>query len=492
MQCLSEMVQRMKADGLLVQYVPGDTEFFERLAFDSRAVGPDDCFVALRGTGVDGHLFIDKAVKNGAIAIVCEAVPADSEGGAVGTALVHVTNSRKALTSASSLLEGDPGQALHMVGITGTNGKTTTASLIRHVFEFDGIKTGFIGTTGYSDGDGQQTATHTTPSPVRLYQLLSAMREAGCGACSMEVSSHALDQYRVRIEDFNVGVFTNLTRDHLDYHRTEDAYLEAKKRLFDGLSRAATAVVNADDPAGKEMVRQTSATVITYGMDADSDVRYEVVDATVSGLRLILDGHDAHFQLAGRFNAANIAGAYGAGLASGITPSRVIEALMSAPPVAGRFEMIQADDNRTIIVDYAHTPDALENVLEAVRQITPSGSLLWCIFGCGGDRDTGKRPLMGQIAERLADRVIVTSDNPRTEDPKQIMDGVRNGFKSPQKVHWIIDRQEAIRMSADLSGPGDVVLIAGKGHELVQVLGTERVPFDDREEARIAFGTGTN
>ncbi len=491
MERLSKLAARLKAEDILEAYLPGRKESFDRLVFDSRDVGPNDCFVAIRGADIDGHMFIDKAVKNGAIAIVCEAVPVKSRGGYAGTAFVHVTHARKALSSAASMLAGDPGEALIMVATTGTNGKTTTASLVRHVLEEGGIKTGFIGTTGYSDGTADHEATHTTPSPARVYDLLAGMRRSECGACSMEVSSHALDQHRVRPGDFDAAIFTNLTRDHLDYHGTEEAYQKAKKRLFDGLKASAVAVVNKDDPYSDAIVADTEARVISFGVHPGADVRAEILEDSTSGLRMRLDGEDSRFRLAGRFNAWNIAAAYAAGLGLGVERGQVAAALEKAAPVPGRFELLRGRRGKSIIVDYAHTPDALENVLRAAVRVRQKDARLWCVFGCGGDRDRGKRPVMGRLAEELADGVIVTSDNPRTEDPESILRDIRQGMSDPDRAHWIADRREAIVAASDYSDPGDIVLIAGKGHETYQVIGTERVPFDDRKEVRLAFCAGS-
>ncbi|MCH8276543.1 MAG: UDP-N-acetylmuramoyl-L-alanyl-D-glutamate--2,6-diaminopimelate ligase, partial [Bacteroidetes bacterium] len=314
-------------------------------------------------------------------------------------------------------------------------------------------------------------------------------QRAGCGACSMEVSSHALDQYRVRIQDFDVGVFTNLTCEHLDYHGTEEAYLRAKKRLFDGLRPDAVAVVNADDPSTAEIVATSKARVISYGCNPEADVRTEILDDAITGLQMRLDGTICSFNLVGRFNAWNIAAAYAAGIGLEISGSRVLDALTKAAPIPGRFELLRGRSGKSIIVDYAHTPDALQNVLRAAAHIKQRDALLWCVFGCGGDRDRGKRAAMGRIAEELADHVIVTSDNPRTEDPERILRDIRRGMKFPDRAFWIADRREAIRTASEQSKAGDMVLIAGKGHETYQVIGTENLPFDDRAEVRCAFGS---
>jgi UDP-N-acetylmuramoyl-L-alanyl-D-glutamate--2,6-diaminopimelate ligase len=480
------MVKRMDAAGLLIDYVPGTENTFDYLTTDSREVGPTSCFVAIRGETVDGHMFIDKTVKKEAIAIVCEAVPADSSEGGSGTAFVRVSDSRKALCELASLYHGDPGRDLTITAVTGTNGKTTVATLTRRLLELSGLQSGFIGTTLYDDGRVLHAATHTTPSPETLYGLLSEMRSNGCSACSMEISSHALDQSRIRPQDIDVGVFTNLSRDHLDYHGSKESYFDAKLSLFTGMAAGSTAVVNADDPYGQRIIEEIEGASITYGLTSKSNIRYTVTSDSISGLDLTIDGMEGHFKLAGAFNAANLAAAYGVGRALGMEAEKTFGALQEADPVEGRFELIQGSEQRTVVVDYAHTPDALENILEAIQKLK-NGRSVWCVFGCGGDRDRGKRPLMGAIAERLADRVVVTSDNPRNEDPDLIMKDIREGFQSPHRADWIVDRRSAIAHAASASGWGDIILIAGKGHETVQIISADRIHFDDREEARRLF-----
>jgi len=463
---------------------------FDRLAIDSREVGPSDCFVALRGASTDGHLFIDKAVKNGAIAIVSEAGPELSIANrTAGPAFAHVTHSKEALAELASLYNDDPCQDVDVVATTGTNGKTTVATLIAHVHNAAGMEAGFIGTTGYRYGRVVAEATHTTPSSLRLYGLLKDMKEAGCETCSMEVSSHAIDQVRLRPSDVKIAVFTNLSRDHLDYHLTSEAYAATKKRLFDDLAPSGYAVSNMDDRAGAYMVSDCKAPVLTYGESGEANIQYTIRANELSGLLLELDGVTMRYQLTGSFNAANLAAAYTACLAQGLDPDQIRTGLAGCPPVRGRMESFQLDNGSTVIIDYAHTPDALENVLSTVRGSLEPGTRLWCVFGCGGDRDKGKRPEMGAIAERLADRVVVTSDNPRTEAPEAIMDDIRAGFKHSTKALWIANRRSAIQEAARQMKGGDVLVLAGKGHETYQVSGTDRIHFDDREEAEQAFSS---
>ena len=488
MTTLHALLARLQETNLLVrQRGSFDRRSIDHLAHDSRKAGPGGVFVAIRGGQADGHLFLDKAVQNGAIALVCEAMPEDADTRFPGIAFAHVANTRAALAEAAALVYGDPGRALTMAGVTGTNGKTTTTYLLHHLLQGLGLTAGLIGTIETRLGDETLESAMTTPDALDLQRLLRRMHDAGCRACAMEVSSHALDQERVRTIPFDVAVFTNLTRDHLDYHHTVDAYAAAKKKLFDALAPDATALFNADDEAGARMVADTAARALAYGTAPDADVRVEVIENRLTGLRLRLDGEERRFRLVGRFNAYNLAAAYAAGRALGFSRSEVLDVLTEAPPVPGRFEQIRFRDGRTVIVDYAHTPDALENVLQTIRDTKDRGATLWCVFGCGGDRDRSKRRLMGALAERYADRVIVTSDNPRTEDPEAILNDVRRGMDRPLEAAWVVDRRAAIRTAAEASRPGDVVLIAGKGHETYQVIGTEKRPFDDREEAKARF-----
>lgn len=488
MTSLQTLLQRLEQAGL-VQKKQGrfDKIAIDHLANDSRKVGPNGLFVAIKGEQADGHLFIDKAVKNGAIAIVCEVMPEHARERFSGITFVRVSNARAALAELGAAFYGDPSRQLRMVGVTGTNGKTTTAFLIHHLLTSLGHKTGLIGTIEIRLGRSALESNLTTPDTLDINRLLRQMADDGCTACAMEVSSHALDQDRVRGIDFDVALFTNLTRDHLDYHPSLQHYLAAKKKLFDQLGPGATALYNIDDPAGPQMVADTPARVRSYGRTPGADLRMEVLENRVEGLRLRIDGHEQTFRLVGLFNAYNLLAAYGAGLALGYAAAEVLDALAVAAPVPGRFEILRFDGGPTVIVDYAHTPDALENVLRTINETKSATAQTWCVFGCGGNRDRSKRRIMGSIAEQYADRVIVTSDNPRTEDPEVIMNDIRRGMSRPAEVFWIVDRREAIREAATRARPGDVVLIAGKGHETYQVVGTEKRHFDDREEARKAF-----
>ncbi len=485
---LQAALKRLEQTGLL-QRKQGrfDSVLVDRLTSDSRKVTANTLFVAIRGKTADGHLFIDKAVQNGATAIVCEAMPENARERFPGMAFVQVSQSRAALAELAAEFYGDPSRSLRMVGVTGTNGKTTTTFLLHHALQTVGLKTGLIGTIRIDVGGGPMEPTHTTPDAVELQGLLRQMVDNGCTACAMEVSSHALDQDRARAVDFDAAVFTNLTRDHMDYHGSFDHYRAAKKKLFDGLSAEAAALYNADDPAGAYMVEHTQARRVSYGQSPEADLRVEVLENGVRGLRLRLDGAERTCRLVGSFNAYNLAAAYGAGLALGAPRTALLDALALAPPPPGRFEQISFSDGTTVIVDYAHTPDALDNVLQTLRQMKPPGAALWCIFGCGGDRDRSKRRIMGSIAEREADQVVVTSDNPRTEDPETIMDEIRRGMDRPAQAAWIVDRKEALQWAAEHVRPGDVVLVAGKGHEPYQIVGAKKRPFDDRAVVRQLF-----
>jgi len=491
MMTLTTLLGRLERAGLLLsrQGPIDDNDFLiDHLAHDSRKVGASGLFVAIRGEKTDGHLFIDKAVNNKAIAVVCEVMPVEVPRRFPGITFAQVHDARAALAELAAAYYGDPSRALTLIGVTGTNGKTTTASLVHHLLTTLGEKAGLIGTIEYRFGGVPVAATHTTPDALDLNRMLHQMVEAGCTACAMEVSSHALAQQRVRALAFDVGLFTNLTRDHLDYHGTFAAYLNAKKRLFDGLPAGATALYNLDDPAGSKVVANTTARVRSYGDSDAADVRLEVIENGLRGLRLRLDGRARTFRLVGRFNAYNLAAAYSAVRALGYEREAILDALAEAPPVPGRFEQFAFDDGATVIVDYAHTPDALENVLHTIRRSMPEAAALWCVFGCGGDRDATKRPLMGALAERYADHVIVTADNTRTEPLAQIMNDIRAGMHHPGAARWIDDRRAAIEAAARDAAPGDVVLVAGKGHETYQVIATQKRPFDDREEVKKFFG----
>ena len=483
---LQRLLAPLRQAGLLVT-ATGDLDItIDGLAHDSRAVEPGSCFVAITGGQADGHLFIDKAVQHGATAVVCTSPPETSLPGA----LVVVTDARAALAEMAGVYFDHPSRALQLVGVTGTNGKTTTASLLHHMLTALGAKTGLIGTVEVRVGERRIEATHTTPDALALNALLREMVDDGCTACAMEVSSHALAQERVRGQRFAAAVFTNLTHDHLDYHGSAEAYRDAKASLFAGLDADAVAIVNRDDAAWRAMVEGSVARTVTYGASGPgpaADIPFEIEANAPGGLRLRLDGEVRRFRVAGAFNAYNLAAAYAVGRALGYEKDDVLDALAEAAPPPGRLETIRSEDGPVAIVDYAHTPDALDNVLRTVRDMMPDGATLVCVFGCGGDRDRTKRPEMGAIAEAVADRIVLTNDNPRTEDPDAILAEISAGLVRPDAAVVIPDRAEAIRHALDGAAPGDVVVIAGKGHEDYQIVGTEKRHFDDREHVRQRF-----
>lgn len=456
------------------------------IQYDSRLVERDGVFVALRGAAADGHKFILEAITRGAKVIVTEddMNPPDALCMHTGTVKLVVANSRKAMARMSANYFGHPAKKLCIIGVTGTNGKTSTVFLIKQMLEFNGFaKVGSIGTIEYAFGQEQISATHTTPESFELHRLFARMVEAGCTHAVMEVSSHALDQDRVHGIHFAGAVFTNLTQDHLDYHGTMAEYFQVKKKLFDMLSADAVAVVNADSPHGTMLSGETHARVVTFGIDAEADFRALHVHVNTSGFSAIVNGMPVEASMTGTFNVSNFLAAYAA--VKSIEPSINIRAehIRRLSPAPGRFEQFHSSRGWTAIVDYAHTPDALENCLRTIRAILPPDAVahVVTVFGAGGDRDTGKRPLMGAIAERYSDRVVLTSDNPRTEDPQSIVEGILGGMKNRDKVTVIPDRRTAIEHALESVASGDVVLIAGKGHEEYQIIGTTKIHLSDKE-----------
>ena len=477
------------------------------VTIDSRLAQPGTLFAAVSPDTLgarDGHDFVDDALGRGATAALVSGAwiasrspdtPASASAPAPlgkgthlpGAALVPATDTRAALAEVAAEVYGRPGQTLALVGVTGTNGKTTTTFLLHHLLTTLGQTAALVGTVENRIGRARYATAFTTPEAPALQRFLRAAADAGCTHAALEVSSHALALDRVRTLPFRVAVFTNLTHDHLDFHETAEAYESAKKRLFDELAAAATAVANADDPAHARMTADTAARVVTYGTRAGADVQVEVLDNGLDGLRLRLDGEERRFRLAGRFNALNLAAAYAAGLALGFDKTETLDALAEAPGVPGRFETVRAGGVLGV-VDYAHTPDALANVLATAREIVPGGGRLWVVFGAGGDRDRTKRPEMAAAAEAAADRVVLTSDNPRTEDPEAILDDVAAGLAEAPAAR-IAPRADAIQFAAREAAPGDVVVVAGKGHETVQIVGDERRDFDDRVALRDALAS---
>lgn len=465
-----------------------------QIRFDSRAVQPGDVFVAVRGVAVDGHQFIDKAIENGAVAVVADGSFSDSltlsetiTKGIHPSSFIIVKDSAEALGQMASTFYGNPSEEMELVGITGTNGKTTTATLLWQLFTALGYKCGLIGTVENRVGDQVLSSTHTTPDAIRLHELLRKMADAGCSLVFMEVSSHAVHQRRIAGAKFAGGVFTNLSHDHLDYHKTFAEYRDAKKKFFDDLPKTAFALTNADDKNGSVMLQNTRASKQTYGLKKPANFKAKIIENSLSGLHLELDGQQIHARMIGEFNAYNLTAAYGVAmlLSGNKNPSEVLVALSNLPGAEGRFDYINHPNKSGCIgiIDYAHTPDALEKVLETIAKLKKKNSRIITVTGAGGDRDKTKRPLMAQVSARMSDQLILTSDNPRTEDPAAILKDMEAGLDAEglKKTLVIQDREQAIKTAARLAGPNDVILLAGKGHEKYQDIQGIKYPFDDKQ-----------
>ncbi len=458
---------------------------------DSRDVIPGAMFVAVRGVAVDGHKFIPLAIENGARAIVVEEIPA---GTPQNITFIRVDDSRDALGRLASRFYGDPSEALTLVGVTGTNGKTTIATLLYEMARLQGLKAGLLSTVANIIDTEATPAEHTTPDPVLLNSLLRRMVDTGCTFAAMEVSSHACAQHRIAGLNFAGGIFTNLTRDHLDYHKTFKAYLDAKKSFFDGLPAEAFALVNDDDRNGCVMLQNTEGRRRTYSIQSPADYRVRLVEDRIDGMLLDFDGDQVETMFVGRFNASNLAAVYGAALELGFERDNVLLSMSRLRPVAGRFQPFRSTDGVTAIVDYAHTPDALVNVLDTIAEVNTGCGRVITVCGAGGNRDHGKRPEMARAAAERSDILILTSDNPRNEDPQSIIDDMATGLDSysREKTIQIVDRREAIEKAAEIARHGDIILIAGKGHETTQIVGTEEYHFDDRQEICRALGIDYN
>lgn len=457
------------------------------LQFDSRKVEAGSLFVATCGTQVDGHSFIGTAIEKGAVAIVCEKLP---DVICPDVAYVRVADSNEALGRMASAWFDYPSSSLRLVGVTGTNGKTTIATLLYHLFRRAGHKCGLLSTVcNYVDGEAV-ASTHTTPDQLELNGLLSRMVEAGCEYAFMEVSSHSVDQRRIAGLDFDGGVFTNLTRDHLDYHLTMENYLKAKKRFFDDLSDEAFALTNVDDKNGMVMLQNTKARKLTYSVRAMADFKTKIVEDSFEGMSLNINGKDVFVSFVGRFNASNLTAVLGAAVALGMDEEAAMLHLSAMTPVNGRFECISAPSGYKVIVDYAHTPDALTNVINTINDVRRGEGKLITVVGCGGNRDKGKRPIMAREAANGSEQVIITSDNPRNEDPQMIISEMLAGLDpvSLKKVITIPDRYQAIKTACVLAQPGDVILVAGKGHENYQEINGVKHHFDDHEVVREVMG----
>jgi UDP-N-acetylmuramoyl-L-alanyl-D-glutamate--2,6-diaminopimelate ligase len=457
---------------------------------DSRKVKKGSLFIAERGTQTDGHVFIPAAVKNGAAAVVCETMPEEIDG---NTVFVRLESTEAAAGPIATQFYGDPSRKLKLVGVTGTNGKTTIATLLYNMFRKFGYKCGLCSTVcNYIDGEAVP-ADHTTPDPVTLNYLLGRMADAGCQYAFMEVSSHSIAQKRIGGLVFAGGIFTNLTRDHLDYHKTFENYRNAKKAFFDGLPKTAFAITNGDDKNGMIMVQNTAATVKTYSTRSMADFRARILEMSFEGMLLEIDGREVSVPFVGKFNVSNLLAVYGAARMLGREAMEILTTLSTLHSVAGRFETLRSPSGYTAIVDYAHTPDALVNVLSAIHEVLKESrsleSKVITVCGAGGNRDKGKRPLMAAEAANRSDRVVITSDNPRFEDPQAIINDMTAGLTAAQrrKVVTIADRREAIKAACMMADKGDVILIAGKGHEDYQEISGVKHHFDDREEVRKVF-----
>ena len=456
------------------------------ISFDSRNVGPETLFVAVRGTRSDGHDFIASAVQAGARAVICEKLP-DNAGS--GVCWIKTDDSARTLGVVASEFYGNPSSSLKLTGVTGTNGKTTIATLLYRMFTKLGYKCGLFSTVCNYIVNTELPATHTTPDPVELNRNLAAMVEAGCDYAFMEVSSHAVDQKRIAGLNFAGGIFTNLTHDHLDYHKTFDNYLKAKKAFFDSLPSSSFALVNNDDRNGKVMLQNCRAPGYTFSTRGISDFRCTVLEQDFSGMALRIQGEDVWTRFVGDYNASNLLAVYSASVILGAEKEEVLRILSELKSVPGRLEVVEGPGGISCLVDYAHTPDALKNVITTINRIRPGDKQLITVVGAGGDRDRTKRPEMAAITAEGSSKVILTSDNPRTEDPDKILDDMEAGITPDvsRKVLRITNRREAIKTAVMLAAPGDVVLVAGKGHENYQEINGIKHHFDDREELKSAL-----
>lgn len=450
------------------------------LAFDSRVVKNNSLFFAISGTVVDGHNYINQTINSGAKVIICETMPADL---LADVTYVAVESSSQALGVIASNFYRNPSAKLKLIGVTGTNGKTTIATLLFQLFRGLGFNVGLISTVQNHINDTVIPATHTTPNPIALNALLQDMLNAGCQYCFMEVSSHAVVQHRIAGLTFVGGIFSNITHDHLDFHKTFDSYLKAKKEFFDGLPKSAFALTNADDKNGMVMLQNTKANKKTYALKQMADFKAKIIENKFSGLNLDIDHTDVFFKMVGSFNAYNLLATYGTAILLGQDKLDVLTILSTLAGAEGRFDYIVSKDGVIAIVDYAHTPDAVQNVLSTIANIRKGNEQVITVIGCGGDRDKTKRPIMAQVACDWSDKVILTSDNPRTENPQTIISEMEKGVSptNQRKALSIIDRKEAIKTACHIAKPGDIILVAGKGHEKYQEINGVRNHFDDKE-----------
>lgn len=471
-----------------IQQIRGNTEAeVKDLRIDSRRSSQGTAFIALRGSSVDGHQFIEKAIEQGASVVVCEELPKT-----LNSDVTYVLVSDCALTAglmAAAFYE-QPSKKMKVVGVTGTNGKTTVATLLYKLFEQLGYKCGLISTVQNHIHNEVVPSTHTTPDAISIQSLLVKMAEAGCSHVFMEVSSHAIHQKRIAGIDFTGAIFTNITHDHLDYHKTFEEYIRVKKKFFDDLSSDAFAITNVDDKRGMVMLQNTVAAKNTYSLKMPATFKGKVLENNLTGLVMNVDNHEAHFRMIGTFNAYNLLAVYGTAVLLGEDKMNILAALSNLHGAPGRFETYMSANEKVLgIIDYAHTPDALINVLATINQLRTKGQQLITVVGCGGDRDAAKRPIMAEVACEHSDKTILTSDNPRSEDPEQILNEMETGlsFAQKRKALRITDRKEAIKTACTLAQPEDIILVAGKGHETYQEIKGVRHPFDDREVLKQNF-----
>ena len=481
---LSELLKNVKTIA-----IHGNTDVeVKGVNIDSRKIEDGHLFIAMKGTQVDGHKFISKAVESGAVAVLLEEMPETLDE---KITYIQTASTEEEAGKVATMFYGEPSRKLKLIGATGTNGKTTIATLLYELFRELGYKVGLLSTVCNYIDDKEVPASHTTPDPIELNRLLADMVKAGCEYAFMECSSHAIHQHRISGLEFIGGIFTNLTRDHLDYHKTFENYRNAKKMFFDGLSKNAFVITNADDKNGMVMVQNTKATVKTYSIKRMADFRAKILECHFEGMYLEIDGKEVGVQFIGKFNVSNLLAVYGTAVMLGKKPEDILVALSTLKSVNGRLEPIQSPEGFTAVVDYAHTPDALENVLSAIHDVLDNkGGHVITVCGAGGHRDKGKRPLMAQEAVNQSNKVILTSDNPRDEEPQAIIDDMLAGLDATQrkKVLTIVDRKEAIRTAAMMAQKGDVILVAGKGHENYQEINGVKHHFDDHEVIREIFG----
>ncbi|MFY0252362.1 UDP-N-acetylmuramoyl-L-alanyl-D-glutamate--2,6-diaminopimelate ligase [Chitinophaga sp. 30R24] len=465
-----------------IQAVHGNTDIpVNAIATDSRSIGAGDAFIAVKGVHVDGHVYIEKAIEKGAIAVICETLPEQLSD---NICYVQVSNSAAATGIMAGNFYENPSYKIQLVGVTGTNGKTTIATLLFQLFTKLGYHCGLLSTVQNQIGDTVVPATHTTPDPISLNALLARMVEDGCLYVFMEVSSHAIHQQRIAGLKFAGGIFSNITHDHLDYHKTFDEYIRVKKSFFDQLPTTAFALTNLDDKRGQVMLQNTRAKKATYSLRTLADFKGKILENNLTGLVMLIGDTEVHFRLIGEFNAYNLLAVYGAAVLLGINKTKVLQALSNTSGAEGRFDYIISAKERIIaIVDYAHTPDALKNVLATIKNLRKGNEQVITVVGCGGDRDTAKRPIMGEVAVENSDRVILTSDNPRSEDPVEIIHEMEAGIPVhlKKKVLSITDRTEAIKTALSLANQEDIILVAGKGHEKYQEIKGVKHHFDDKE-----------